>query len=282
MNRRGVFTPALVVVMGVLLLGAVGLSAFIRARGIYLTKLPIEPKEMLHTMPTEYPSWVRYGEDELMTAEGEQELGTDNYLSRTYIERNPEPGRPPIVVKLHMAYYTGMIDTVPHVPERCLVAGGWLQTGSPELIDVPLDPSLLVKDSGADPELMGGTIWMGRSPNTHSRVRLPLGVEEMQMRVSPFVNEVGDKFMAGYFFVANGGTVPSADDIRLLAFRLDDDYAYYVKVQFSSGSVDSAEELVEVAASMLDEMFPDIMARVPDWVDVKEGRYPESQAGGAE
>lgn len=280
MSGRRVFTPAMMIVMGVLLLGAAGLTGVIKASGYYLTKLPIEPQEKLHTLPTDYPSWVRVGEDEIMTAEGEQELGTKNYLSRRYMERTPPGDRPPIVMNVHLAYYTGMIDTVPHVPERCLVAAGWLQTGAPQLIDLPIDQSLLVKDSTVDPAEMGGTVWMGRSPTTHARVRLPIGVEKMQMRVSPFENQTGDKFMAGYFFVANGGTVPSADDIRLLAFRLNDDYAYYVKIQFSSGSFDSAEEFVTCVASMLDEMLPDIMLRLPDWVEVKEGRYPDPQTGG--
>ena len=277
MKRRAVFTPALIVAMGVLLLGAVGLTSVISMRGYYLTKLPIEPKEKLHTLPAEYPSWTRVGDDDLMSAEGEEELGTKNYLSRRFLERNPPEGERPKGVALHLAYYTGMIDTVPHVPERCLVAGGWLQTSAPQLIDVPLDLTKLVPDSTVDPAEMGGTIWMGRSPTTQGRVRLPVGVEKMQMRVSEFTNERGERYFAGYFFIANGGTVPSADDIRLLAFRLKDDYAYYAKVQFSSGSVDSAQELAEVAAAMLDEIFPDIMLRMPDWVEVKEGRYPESQ-----
>ena len=254
----------------------------VRSRGYHLTKLPIHAKLKLHTLPTEYPTWVRYGEDAQMSAEGEEELGTKNHLSRKYVERKGHEGRPRRAVEVHLAYYTGMIDTVPHVPERCFVAGGWLQTGAPRLIPIPLDTDLLIPDTTADPELHGGTVWMGRSPTTQGRVRLPTGVEELQMRVSPFVNQRGDRFFAGYFFVANGGTVPSADDIRLLAFRLEDDYAYYLKVQFTSGSVGSEEELAEAAASMLDEVFPDIMLRVPDWVEVREGRYPEGSRGGVE
>lgn len=278
MKRRGLFSVALAAAMGVLLVGAVGLTSVIHVRGYFLTKLPIQPREKLHTLPAEYPSWVRVGEDEVMSAEAEEELGTKDYVSRQYIERNPADPAHPKVVNLHIAYYTGMIETVPHVPERCLVAAGWLQTGPPERLHVPLDMSRLVPDATADPDLMGGTIWMGRSPTTQGRVRLPVGIENLRMRVSPFVNSRGAKYFAGYFFITNGGTVPSADDIRLLAFRLKDDYAYYAKVQFSSGSVDSAQELVDVAASMLNEMFPDIMLRMPDWVEVKTGRYPDSDS----
>ena len=111
-------------------------------------------------------------------------------------------------------------------------------------------------------------------------MRFPRDVEDLEMRITPFQDEKGRMVYAGYFFIANGGTVASANDIRLLAFQLEDDYSYYVKVQFTSGTVGSVEELAELAGSMLDEILPDIMDRVPDWVEVREGRYPEGRVDG--
>ena len=52
-----------------------------------------------------------------------EELGTTNYISRVYRDGgadNPQGTQ----VRLHIAYYTGTPDTVPHVPERCDTAGG--------------------------------------------------------------------------------------------------------------------------------------------------------------
>lgn len=276
-------TPAMVVAIVVLVFSAVGLTAVIRTSAIHLKKLPIQPPDnlQLHSLPTEYPSWIRQGADKEMSAEAEEELGTTNYLSRAYRERNPPAGRRAHIVELHLAYYTGMIDTVPHVPERCLVAGGWIQDGSPRLVGVPLDLSRMYADPDVPESVLGGPVMTSRSLTTFGPVHMPMGVDALKMRISPFRNHRGDAYFAGYFFVANGGTVPSADDIRLLAFSLKEDYAYYAKIQFTSGTVGSAEELAEVTASMLDEMLPDIMLRMPDWVEVREGRYPEGDRGNA-
>ena len=62
------------------------------------------------------------------------------------------------------------------------------------------------------------------------------------------------KYMAwidgvGAYLICSAGQVsfggPALDtngaDIRLLAFRLEDDYAFYAKVQFTSGTVGSPE-----------------------------------------
>ena len=41
--------------------------------------------------------------------------------------------------------------------------------------------------------------------------------------------------------------------------------------------------LGEVTGKFMDAMLPEIMRRVPDWVEVREGRYPEgnvARAGG--
>ena len=89
------------------------------------------------------------------------------------------------------------------------------------------------------------------------------------------IQDPDHRIAAGYFFIANGGTVPRAGDVRSLAFGNQATHAYYVKVQFSSYDVESAEELAELAASFLDEAFPDLMRRVPDWVDVVEGTHPD-------
>jgi hypothetical protein len=128
-----------------------------------------------------------------------------------------------------------------------------------------------------DPDLMasGERILTARNGRVPVRVRLPRGVEQLSMMATPFRDAEGKQTMwAGYFFMANGGVVASANDVRLLAFRLHDDYAYYAKVQFMSGDVESAAELARVAGSMLDELFPDLMRCVPDWTDVEEGRWP--------
>ncbi|TVQ75317.1 MAG: hypothetical protein EA380_11170 [Phycisphaeraceae bacterium] len=278
-NMIPVASAALLLVLSAAVIAIVQQSA-----GIHFRKLPIyaEGNLQLRTLPAEYPSWKMIGTERQVSSEEAKELGTENSLSRLIIEREPKDSDEPHVVDLHMAYYTGMIDTVPHVPERCNVAAGVQALGTPVVVKVPIDFSVLVKNTEADPEFHGGIIWQARSPTTFRRVNLPVGVENLRLRVSRFRDHRGEDFYAGYFFITNGEVVSSANQIRLRAFRLKDDYAYYCKIQFTSGTVRSAEELGVVAGRMLDEMFADIMVRLPDWVEVKEGRYPpERTADGA-
>jgi hypothetical protein len=276
--------PILPAIVGAALLAGSGvaLSAVIRTRGFHLQKLEINAADnrQMHTLPETYPTWSMIGRGAEMSAEAIAELGTSNFLTASFERTDVPEGEPRPRIELHVAYYTGMIDTVPHVPERCLVAAGLQQAGTAVLVPVPLDFARLTTNSEADPTVHGGTVWGGRSPNTFRRVNLPAGLEKLEMRVTPFRDDRGRMLFSGYFFVTNGTTVPSADDIRLRAFRLSDDYAYYTKVQFTSVMVDSPEELGREAGKLLDEIFPDLMYRMPDWVEVKAGRYPPKDAPG--
>lgn len=273
-----------VLLAGVLLTGgaALALGAILRAAEIYLTKLPIHPESGLqfHTLPTHFPGWEQMREDGVMTKEASDELGTTNYLSRWYRQTGVPEGQTPIVVELHCAYYTGMIDAVPHVPERCLVGNGWDIAGPSERVRIPIRMSdedgmpIMVPDPSLDTNEFG-TIYTMRSPVTHNRVRMPRGIENIRLNVTPFDDTSGRfRMYAGYFFLANGGVVATADDVRLMAFKLRDDYAYFAKIQFSSINVGSAEELASVVADLLSHLMPEIMRRVPDWIDVETGRYP--------
>lgn len=275
MKPFSLMNPATVVATLILASSAIGIALVQNLGGMHFRKLEIYAPDnrQFHQLPADLPSWKRLGRDEIMSKEAVEELGTDNYISRHYVSKEPINGKQ-VLIDLHCAYYTGMIDTVPHVPERCLVGAGWEQAGASREIRVPIDPMLLAPARDVDPEIHGELYTM-RSKVTHSRVRMPRGVEDLSIRVTPFRNQQHEaSFYAGYFFIANGGVVASANGVRVLAFNLDDDYAYYAKIQFTSPNVESAEELGEAVASLLEEMLPEIVRCVPDWVDVTEGRYP--------
>lgn len=272
--------PAFIVGFVVLAGSAMALGTLLSAMQVHLKKLPIQARDgiKLHTLPTSFPRseprWEQARPDEIVSAEAAAELGTDNYLTRWY-KRVGDPPDKPTLVQLHCAYYTGMIDTVPHVPERCFVGGGLEFASESVIVPVPLDMSRLIPDPDAPPDEQGRPVWMGRSDETHSRVRLPRGIEDLKIKSTAFRDQSAKaSVIAGYFFIANGGVVASADDVRLLAFRLTDDYAYYAKIQFMSTTAQSPEELAALAADMLNDLFPELMRRLPDWVAVQEGLYP--------
>jgi len=280
MRRTGPNNLAFIVALAVLVASSLGMSSAIRSYGLHLRKKPIQApgERTLLALPTETKSWKRVGSDRIEPPEVVKTLGTDNYVSRVYVEKHPADASHPIAVEFHAAYYTGMIDTVPHVPDRCFVGGGWSIGSAPVVVPVPLDQGLWRADKSV-PESDRGHIFrvrlsnrFGTMPGTY--VRLPRDPQDIRMRVVKFIEPGGGETYAGYFFVANGSTVARAEQVRLLAFDLKDDYAYYLKVQFTSGRVGSAEELAQVAASLLDELFGEIMLCVPDWVEVERGTYP--------
>ncbi|MEO1583917.1 MAG: exosortase/archaeosortase family protein [Planctomycetota bacterium] len=278
--------PTAFVLLAILGVSALGMGWTIRSLGIHLDKLPIYAPEgrTLSAIPRETESWRAIGPDRIESAEVLEELGTQNYVTRVYTEKNTSEGQAPRTVELHLAYYTDQIDTVPHVPERCFVGGGLQPTEESRVIAFGLDESGWIPDTSA-PESMGG-IMLARtstkwSPARGARVRMPQGIEGLGLRTSAYtIPRQGDIF-AGYFFIANGAIATSAEQVRLLAFDLTNDYAYYLKVQVnatSASTIGSTDALAEAAGDLLSELMPDIMRCVPDWVEVTEGRYPDDAA----
>ncbi len=292
MNKRNAHLkgPAGVLALVMLLIGAGAMTAMINTRGIHLTKTPIYPKDnrQLASLPTETTNWIRVGSDQVEATEVLEVLGTENYLNRFYTKKNPEDPTRSVALRLHGAYYTGGIDTVPHIPERCFVGGGLQQSSSSRSVALKLDTSSWAIDRGVPEELGGinGKIYTTRLSNDRTmtdapglRVRLPRNVgpdDQIQMRVSEFIG-AGRTIYAGYFFIANGRTKANANDVRALAFNLDDNYSFYLKVQINSNTVDSMDEFIEASSELLSELIGEIMRCVPDWTKVEQGIYPENQ-----
>lgn len=274
-------TPHFILALALLVAAAVGVRFAVGFLEIHLRKLPIEPASGLrfHSLPAETPTWRRYGpEAPPLSSEVLDELGTSNYISRLYIETDPPEGERGRIIDLHCAYYTGMIDTVPHVPERCFVGGGMSIDGAAgRLVEVPLDLDRFPRAPFVDEDRFG-VIRRGRTGPTSNApgvfVRMPRGLENLRINVTRFAGDDGAAVYAGYFFIANGAIAPRAGDIRGLAFNPQERFAYYAKVQITSSDVSSPEELATLAADFLEEMLPEIVRRTPDWISVLEGEHP--------
>jgi len=118
----------------------VGFRVAIKQYNVTLQKDAVPLRKNLRTIPTRLDEWTKSGNDEVFSAEIIEALDTEDYLSRTYVRRAPD-GRGDWVVSVHLAYYTGMIDAIPHVPDRCFEAGGLQQRTQPAEYDLPLDQS---------------------------------------------------------------------------------------------------------------------------------------------
>ncbi|WP_432799128.1 exosortase/archaeosortase family protein [Poriferisphaera sp. WC338] len=231
-------------------------------------KKAINPRHQMYALPNQVGDWKLYREDPPMTKEILDALGTNNYVSRTYVdERWPkdEPGR---YIRLHSAYYTGTPDTVPHVPDRCYVAGGAniVTQGSTKL--TVKGPEYFTDEDG--------TLAYSRLHN--GEVRIPQ-TKDIPATFIQFVmggDKIGQKKATSnvaYFFAANGKFLASPNDVRFFGTSKEDLYAYYCKIEVRT-DIEDAEQAKARIEDFLSAYLPEVMACLPDWIDVTEGRYP--------
>lgn len=284
-SRNPLKDPALWLVVGVLTVSAGGFGFAMSALKITLRKLPIQAEHGIVTsdIPDRTASWERARDakgvevpDRRENAEIEKTLGTTNYVTRAYVERHPKNRSRPNLMELHLAYYTGQIDTVPHVPDRCFVGGG-MQIGN-IVGDVTLhfDESAWQLDDSVPEGLrpLYKVFVPGDPPFGGGYVRLCRGADKIQLRTMKFLAGEGVGLYAGYFFIANGGHTPSPEGVRGLAFQMTSTYAYYMKVQLTSSTCQSPEEFVEASSSLIGELMGPIMRVTPDWVKVLDVEWP--------
>ncbi len=264
-SMKGGFIIA-VVILGV---SAVGLQVAVGQLNVYLHKDAVHPRKDFSVIPTRFGDWTTVGEDIRFDAAGVEALGTDVYLSRTYRNRDSEIPS----VQLHLAYYTGQVDAIPHVPDRCMVAGGYIPlTPEPLTLDLDVDQSSWELD---EDQTLNGTpypiVWGKHAVTQEAEMtRMPLG--DFQLRTTQFSHprHQNEQIYAGYFFVANGKTTAFPERIRLIAFDPSQKHAFYCKIQFTtvaSRSFDT-ENFREVVSAFTSEVLPEIMKCLPDWAEV--------------
>ncbi len=241
----------------------------------FLQKKPVPLRDVLENIPRTLGEWRAGSEDFKLTDEEVENLGTPWTITRVY---RRESGGTPVSVGVHIAYYTGMIDAVPHVADRCLVAQGWEPQGLPKNIDLPIDQS----QWNPDPAGTEYPVLIFRHHITGSEVAVHMPPEKFQMRTTEFLasKRPTDRIFAGYFFIANGHTTPTPERVRMLAFDLHSRYAYYAKVQFtmSAGPEAGPSDFAGLAAELCDDLLPQLMRCLPDWVEVQKSGATDGRA----
>lgn len=261
---------AFVALLATLAVGGLGLRAAMRSLDVYLRKEPVALRADFGSIPATLGRWRKFGEDQQMDAAMVESLGTDKYLTRSYaLDGDPAKG----VLMLHLAYYTGMIDTVPHIPERCWGAGGLVQRGEPERLplDLPIMGSVAADApvNAATGKPYPSAIVVDPVTRAEERVALPVG--EMAMTLTTFQDPRSPKLeqLGGYLFVANGRCTESTLGVRSLAFNLTDRAAYFCKLQLSArypvGDIPSSQAFRAQAEDFLTQLLPHLMRRLPDW-----------------
>jgi len=250
---------AFMVAMAVLAVSFAGFRVGVGALNVYLKKEPVELRQHFDTLPTQMGAWRAVARPEKYSAELIEELGTDVYLDRVYERRI---GGETEQIALHLTYYTGLIDAVPHVPDRCLVAHGYNLRSGPENVPLEIDRSTWIEEDGRWTTTMRDRV-TGRIVD----IEMPQG--DFAIRTSEFNHsEQPDRtLISGYFFIANHKVTPTPEGVRRLAFNLSERYAYYCKVQFtaSGGRNFDSDRYLSGVRTLLEALLPDLMRCLPDW-----------------
>jgi hypothetical protein len=172
-----------------------------------------------------------------------------------------------------------MIDTVPHIPERCWGAGGLVQLGEPTQMPLAVEmlastrPDAPVNAASGKPYPMATVV----DPVTQASEDVALPIGDFAMTLTTFQDPKAPRFeqLGGYLFIANGRCTPSTIAVRSLAFDLTDRFAYFCKLQLSAryplGDTPPARLFREQAEDFLTQLLPHLMRRLPDWPSVERG-----------
>lgn len=139
-----------VIIMAVAAFGMGAAQSFLKLR---FRKTPVELQQPLEKIPQKIGHWMQVSNDEPLPADIEHTLGTKKYVFRDYVDTRivgpsevqeildaptseekkkliaiKEGQKPRGFVHLAVTYYTGMVDTVAHVPDRCYIADGYQPT----------------------------------------------------------------------------------------------------------------------------------------------------------
>lgn len=256
--RRVLSQRAFLVVTAILLLAAVGLNGATQYMQLHFKKLPVPPARPLTEVPDKLGPWLQVSIDEAMDRDFQDALATDKYVFRDYVDtRLVTPSeleqfkdklprerkalvaalqmkKPQAVVNVGLTYYTGLVDTVAHIPDRCYIADGY----EPTKYDVVSWPAL--KDRKGDHKLRS-IVFEDQTPGRQSVPR----------------NVV-------YFFHCNGEYINDPIGVRKRLAYLFEKYGYYMKIEVQT-FVLKPDESDRVLNDFLTHALPEVEKSLPDW-----------------
>jgi hypothetical protein len=265
--------PAFVVTVIVLGVSAVGLNATVNTMQVYFRKHPVELRMPLASIPGDLGAWRQVTRDQALNPEVQEVLGTDEYIMRQYVDErlvgadavravrdetlsqaqreqilaSAFRAHPEAFVSLSITYYTGLVDTVPHVPDRCVVADGYEPTPSDNSY-----PSWAIA---------------GRN-------------EPLVVRFINFEDQTASHRLnrsIAYVFQVNGRYEASPLGVRRTLQNLFVRNAYYAKVEVMTLLADQRTS-ARVLRDFLAAALPQIERSLPDWELVLASRDKPAHA----
>jgi hypothetical protein len=250
--------PAFVIVATILFLSAVGLNGATQFLHLHFKKLPVELSRPLNSFPQQVGPWVQVSIDEPIAHEMQDVLGTDKYVFRDYVDsrlvdaktiaefadKTPsqrmllmqklQQAMPAAVVNLALTYYTGMVDTVAHIPDRCYIADGFEPT------NYAVEPWTAMRGRIGSQNVRY-IVFEDEAPNRHA---VPRDV--------------------GYFFNCNGQYMDDHIAVRKSLASLVEKYGYYMKIEVQTIGL-SHDGGAKTLNDFLTSAMPEIEKCLPDW-----------------
>jgi hypothetical protein len=155
---------------------------------------------------------------------------------------------PQAIIRMQVIYYTGLVDTVAHIPDRCYVADGFEPT-SYETVAGPFGK------------------YADGSPRDADYRFIQFEDVSGQNRVSRYV---------GYLFHVNGAYESDPLAVRSRLQRLTEKYGYYAKVELMVTAAPKDPTAKEKASGAIRDFMtsalPEVERVLPDWAAVNAGK----------
>jgi len=256
------------IAVGVLLVAAVGWNVLLY--GKYLAKKPVPPPAGVEVQDHRLRNFPKsFGDFECVREHEQREeeldvLGTLKHEWNWYYfallqDRGLPPSKGSRHVQLQITYYTGLLEAVPHVPERCIAAaGGRILNVQPIDVALPDLPEPWAR-SWKNIKIVR-TLYETTDKNTGQIVR---GVEY-------------------HFFSMNGRPEHAWTTVRFKTGGLAVQYCYFAKVQFAPSGVglDNPEACDAYCEQFLRQAMPSILKVLPTAGYVESLSRPEPAPAG--
>jgi hypothetical protein len=265
--KRALAQPAFVAALVILGTAAVGLNASVHFLQLHFKKQPVDLRRPLEMIPERLGKWINMSAKETLNPEMEDVLGTKQYIFRNYIDSTQlsqaelakftdlpiedreamaaqiQHSKPSAVVRAAVTYYTGLVDTVAHIPDRCYVADGY----EPTTYTTPQWSAFA--DRPGDKRIR----YINFEDQTPSRKSVNRNV--------------------AYVFNCNGRYESDPLGVRQSLQNLRERYGYYAKIELMT-TMDDRETSARIMNEFLDAALPEIEKSLPDWEAIKAGKTP--------
>lgn len=252
--------PSFVVVLVILFVAGAGLNGATGFMKLNFKKQAVPLARPLDDVPAQLGPWKQVSVDVPLGHEMLDALATDKYVFRNFVDtrlltkneidqfdgKSPvdrqrllsdlQHRKPAAVLNLGLTYYTGLVDTVAHIPDRCYIADGYEWTR----YDVVEWDSL-------------------KSRPGDKKVRFLVFEDSNVQR-----QRANDKRNVAYFFHCNGEYVNDPVGVRKRMARLFEKYAYYMKIEVQTLLL-PADESAKVMNDFLGYLLPESEKCLPDW-----------------